>query len=100
VIVSGSYDASVRVWDATTGQPVGAALTGHTGSVSAVAVGRAGDRDVIVSGATDASVRVWDATTGSPLITQDTLDTVHAIAVTNNLLTLAAGTAICTARID
>jgi hypothetical protein len=55
---------------------------------------------VIVSGATDASVRVWDATTGSPLITQDTLDTVHAIAVTNNLLTLAAGTAICTARID
>ena len=50
VIVSGSDDGTVRVWDAATGQPVGQPLTGHTGGVSAVAVGRAGDRDVIVSG--------------------------------------------------
>jgi hypothetical protein len=42
-------------------------LTGHTGGVWAVAVGRLGDRDVIVSGSTDASVRVWDAATGQPV---------------------------------
>ena len=45
MIVSGSEDGTVRVWDAATGQPVGPPLTGHTGAVSAVAVGRAGDRD-------------------------------------------------------
>ena len=56
----------MRVWDAVTGQPVGEPLTGHTGGVTAVAVGRAGDRDVIVSGGDDGTVRVWDAVTGQP----------------------------------
>ena len=56
----------MRVWDAATGQPAGPPLTGHTGAVCAVAVGRAGDRDVIVSGGGDGTVRVWDAVTGQP----------------------------------
>ena len=34
--------------------------------VTAVAIGRAGGRDVIVSGGQDATVRVWDAVTGQP----------------------------------
>ena len=29
-IVSGSYDKTVRLWDAGTGQPIGGPLTGHT----------------------------------------------------------------------
>ena len=41
---------TVRVWDPATGQPVGQQLTGHNGPVGAVAVGRAGDRNVVVSG--------------------------------------------------
>ncbi len=32
----------------------------------AVAIERAGDRDVIVSGGDDGTVRVWDAVTGAP----------------------------------
>jgi len=56
----------VRVWDAVTGQPAGPPLTGHTRTVAAVAVGRAGDRQVIVSGSDDGTVRVWDAVTGQP----------------------------------
>ena len=67
VIVSGSEDGAVRVWDAATGQPVGQPPTGHTGGVAAVAVGRAGNRDVIVSGSEDGAVRVWDAATGQPV---------------------------------
>ena len=45
VIVSGGGpgDATVRIWD-THGDPVGEPLTGHTGWVGAVAVGRLGDR--------------------------------------------------------
>jgi WD40 repeat protein len=42
-------------------------LTGHVGGVTAVAVGRVGDRDVIVSGGEDRTVLVWDANTGQTL---------------------------------
>ena len=66
IIVSGSGDGTVRVWDAVTGDPVGGPLAGHDGWVNAVAIGRAGDRDVIVSGSDDGTVRVWDAVTGDP----------------------------------
>ena len=41
-------------------------MTGHDGWVTAVAVGRAGDREVIVSGGGDGTVLVWDAVTGQP----------------------------------
>ena len=58
VIVSGSADGTVRVWDAVTGDLVGAPLAGHDGWVCAVAIGRAGDRDVIVSGSVDRTVLV------------------------------------------
>ena len=56
----------MRVWDAAAGQPRGDPLTGHPGSVQAVAIGRIGDRDVIVSGSEDGTVRVWDAAAGQP----------------------------------
>ncbi len=34
VAVTGSYDATVRVWDLTTGAPIGDPLTGHTDAVA------------------------------------------------------------------
>ena len=45
VIVSGSHDQTVRIWDRA-GRQVGDPLTGHT---DAVAIGRLDGRDVIVS---------------------------------------------------
>ena len=47
-IVSGSDDKTLRLWDADTGQPIGAPLTGHTGGVCSVAFSPDGRR--IVSG--------------------------------------------------
>ena len=63
-IVSGSYDSSVRVWDALTGSEL-KELKGHTDKVRSVAFSPDGKH--IVSGSSDKSVRVWDALTGSEL---------------------------------
>ncbi len=39
VAVTASPDGTVRVWDLTTGTPIGDTLTGHTSEVAAVATG-------------------------------------------------------------
>ena len=60
VVVTGGDDATVRVWDLATGDPVGDPLTGHTGAVLAVAVGELDGRPIVVTGSGDETVRVWD----------------------------------------
>ncbi|KAG8726697.1 hypothetical protein FRC10_006840, partial [Ceratobasidium sp. 414] len=65
LIVSGSHDHTVRVWDAGTGAPIGEPLTGHSRLVASVAFSPDGHR--IVSGSYDKTVRVWDADTGAPI---------------------------------
>ena len=55
----------MRLWDAATGQPLGAPLTGHTGAVDSVAFSPDGTR--IASGSDDQTVRLWDAATGQPV---------------------------------
>ena len=64
VIVSGSDDETVRVWDLESGEPVLGPLTGHDEAVGAVAVGERQGRPVIVSGSDDETVRVWDLESG------------------------------------
>ena len=63
-IVSGSYDKSVRVWNAPTGKSL-TTLNGHTSNVTSVAFSSDGTR--IVSGSEDWSVQVWDALMGKAL---------------------------------
>ena len=67
VVVSGSADDTMRVWDLTTGTPVGSPFTGHTGPVSAVATAQLDGRAVVISGSWDTTVRVWDLATGKPI---------------------------------
>jgi WD40 repeat protein len=64
-IVSGSRDRTLRVWDASTGQPIGKPLVGHEDWVSSVAFSPDGKR--IVSGSRDKTLRMWDASTGQPI---------------------------------
>ena len=59
-VVSGSWDRTVRVWDATT-WTLAHTLTGHTDYVMSVAVSP--DAQFVVSGSYDDTVRVWDTTT-------------------------------------
>ena len=83
IIVSGSDDGMVRIWDAVTGDPVGGPLPGRDRLVKAVAIGPAGDRDIIVSGADDGTMRIWDAVTGEPVRVQraDLFGSVTAVAI-------------------
>ena len=69
--VTGSWDATVRIWDLTTGTPIGDPLTGHTDAVAAVATAVLPDgRPVAVTGSWDDTVRIWDLTTGTPSATR------------------------------
>jgi WD40 repeat protein len=66
VVVSGSWDETVRLWDAVTGVPL-QTLKGHSNTVRSVAFSP--DGKVVVSGSWDKTVRLWDAVTGAPLQT-------------------------------
>jgi WD40 repeat protein len=56
-IVSGSYDGTVRIWDAVTGE-LQQILSGHINSVYSVAWSP--DSTRIVSGSMDRTVRIWE----------------------------------------
>ncbi len=68
VAVTGSRDATVRVWDLQSGTTLGGALTGHTAEVTGVATAIMPDGSVVaVTGSRDATLRVWDLQSGTPL---------------------------------
>jgi WD40 repeat protein len=97
VIVSGSHDSTVRVWDAGSGQPIGEPLSGHTGAVQAVAVGSVGGREAIVSGSSDKTARVWDYAVTDAAITVDVQAPVDALGlIPHRILCVAAGPGLCT----
>jgi WD40 repeat protein len=69
--VSGSYDTTVRIWDADTHQQIGAPLTGHTNLVFSVAFSPDGRR--IASGSDDNTVRLWPGPAAWPDLLCDKL---------------------------
>ncbi|KAG4438740.1 hypothetical protein IFR05_005768 [Cadophora sp. M221] len=61
-VVSGSYDKTVRLWDAVTGA-LQQTLEGHSHGVTSVAFSPNGKQ--VVSGYYNKTVRLWDAVTGA-----------------------------------
>jgi hypothetical protein len=66
MVVSGSADGTVRLWEAASGRGL-RTLAGHTGSVWSV--GFSPDGSMVVSGADDGTVRLWETTSGRPVAT-------------------------------
>jgi serine/threonine protein kinase len=65
-IASGSYDKTVRIWDARTGQE-SFCLNGHNNSVESVNFSPDGKR--LATGSYDGTVKVWDPAAGRELLT-------------------------------
>jgi len=65
-VVTGSGDATARVWDVATGEVV-TTLEGHAGYVRSVVFNHDGTR--VVTGSGDATARVWDVATGEVVTT-------------------------------
>jgi S1-C subfamily serine protease len=63
-LVSGSFDSTVRVWDAVSGRQLHL-LKGHKGEVTAVAISPDGRR--ALSGGADQILRLWDIENGKVL---------------------------------
>jgi WD40 repeat protein len=78
--ISGSWDATLRVWDLENGQLV-RMLEGHLNWVTGVAVTPDGTR--AISASSDRTLRVWDLESGQSVRTlEGHTDVVHAVAVT------------------
>ena len=57
-VVSGSFDKTLKLWDASTGECL-ATWKGHSDNVNSVAVFPSGDR--VVSGSADKTLKLWGA---------------------------------------
>jgi hypothetical protein len=62
VVISGSADSTVRVWEGTTRKKL-YVLKGHTEPVISVALGQLGGKGVVVAGSANNTVPVWEALT-------------------------------------
>jgi WD40 repeat protein len=96
-IVSGSWDRTVRVWDADSGRRL-AVLRGHENRVTSVAFDPNGRR--IISGSDDQTVRVWDADSGRELaVLRGHRKLVTSVAFDPNSRRIVSGSSDGTVRV-
>ncbi|CUA76629.1 putative WD repeat-containing protein alr2800 [Nostoc sp, PCC 7120] [Rhizoctonia solani] len=91
LLVSGSYDKTIRTWNAYNPSPVGNPLIGHTDIVQSVSYSVG---NIIASGSEDYTVRLWDINTsqqlGEPL--EGDGRRVTAVAFSPDATLIASGT--------
>ena len=96
-VASGSYDCTVRLWDAQTGQGR-RALQGHEGIVNCVDL--SADGRTVASGSEDCTVRLWDAQTGQVLRTLQGFESkIYSVALSADGRTVVSGSEDRTVRL-
>ena len=65
MIFTGDTDGNARLWDATTGQPIGGPLPHGGRKVNAVAFSP--DGKLVLTGSSNKTAQLWDAVTGEML---------------------------------
>ena len=96
-VASGSYDSTIKLWDATSGQLL-RTLEGHTGTVRSLAFSP--DGCTLASGSWDNTVKLWDASNGQLLHTlEGHTHVVNSVAFSPDGRTLASGSFDGTVRI-
>ncbi|WP_030946050.1 TIR domain-containing protein [Streptomyces sp. NRRL S-646] len=84
------WDRTVRLWNATTGTPVGKTMTGHQGAVMDVEFDPTGR--LLATGSLDGTLRVWDVTTRRQLsVVRGDADGVRDVAFDRGGRVLASG---------
>lgn len=61
-LASGSFDKTIKIWDADTGALI-KTLTGHSGNVRSIAFSPDGNR--LASGSDDFTIKIWDTGSGA-----------------------------------
>jgi hypothetical protein len=82
---------TIRLWDASTGKPVGEPLRGHEGGVTSLAFSL--DGRTLASASGDMTIRLWDASTGKPVgePLRGHEERVNSVTFSPDGLTLASG---------
>jgi WD40 repeat protein len=89
LLAAGTANDEVRLWDATSGTPIGTSL-GHTEWVRSVTFNH--DGTMLATGSEDSTVRVWDVGSGQCLkILTDHSETVSSCAFSPDGGTFASG---------
>jgi WD40 repeat protein len=90
----------VRLWDPTTGVPIGAPLTGHDGEVNAVAFGTLADgQRVLASASSDWTVRLWQPRTRQPVEIIHMMAAASSLSFTETMLAVAADASLALIRV-
>ena len=80
LIISGSEDGTLRVWDFKSGNCLHV-LKGHSSPITAL--GLASEKRIIISGTDNGTVKIWDIETGDCLYTlEDVRDGISSIILT------------------
>jgi WD40 repeat protein len=64
ILISGTLDGTLSVFDLTTGRALYEPLHAHKGSINSAAVGSLKGRSILITGGGDGTVRLWDLLTG------------------------------------
>ncbi|KAG8792873.1 hypothetical protein FRC12_004601 [Ceratobasidium sp. 428] len=99
LIVSGSDDRTIRIWDKTSENTTGGVLEGHNGQVTSVTF--SSDSTSVVSSSIDGTIRVWGAH-GTHIVSSAAgghTNWVNSVAFSPDSSQIVSGSSDCTIRI-